>query len=230
MDTTTRSGYQHPHQTAHDNQIDEILENIWVYEEAHPGNHCTAECLKELKVTAEELEEMIRVNLITMSGAEVMLQEQAQSRVRRIIRAHRLAECLLSEAFSINEESMEQHACSFEHILCQPVLDSVCTLLGHPKYCPHGKQIPPGECCLTKNNNAKPIVFPLTDLDIEEEGKIVSILTQKHQRLDFLTSLGIHPGSIFFLESKKPVYVLRIGETRYAIEEDVVRDILVRRI
>jgi DtxR family Mn-dependent transcriptional regulator len=219
---------QHVQVRAH--QIDEILERIWLFEEDHPGKHCTMNDMKSMKIEKEDIEEMVADHLISVENGEIMLNDKGQNRAHRIIRAHRLAECLLSEAFSFSDETIEKHACSFEHVLCQPVVDSVCTLLGHPKYCPHGKRIIPGKCCQAKENNIKPFVFPLTDLDIEEQGKIVSIFTSKVQRLDFLTSIGIHPGTAFFLERKKPVYVLKVGESRFALEEDVARVILVRRL
>jgi DtxR family Mn-dependent transcriptional regulator len=218
------------HHSIRAHQIDEILEQIWMYEENHQGKNCSLENLAEHKVTEIDINEMVQHGLVNQVDKRIVLQNKGKERVRRIIRAHRLAECLLSEAFSFPEETLEIHACSFEHVLCQPVVDSVCTLLGHPRCCPHGKRIPEGPCCRDGADNIKPIVFPLTNLNIEENAKIVSIFTQKNQRLDFLTSVGIHPGTTFFLERKKPVYVLKIDETRFAIEEEVARDILVRKL
>ena len=43
--------------------------------------------------------------------------------------------------------AVETNACTFEHILSPEVTDRICTFLGHPKTCPHGSPIPPGECC-----------------------------------------------------------------------------------
>jgi len=32
--------------------------------------------------------------------------------------------------------------------------DSICSFLGHPKFCPHGKPIPRGACCLQAEKTA----------------------------------------------------------------------------
>lgn len=228
--TAYRNGSLSQHSSIRSNQIDEILERIWIFGEENPGNDCTPGNLHGINVSDIDLKEMTDEKLISVGGEKIALLDKGMERVRRIIRAHRLAECLLSEAFSFSEETMEKHACSFEHVLCQPVVDSVCTLLGHPRHCPHGKSIPAGGCCLEKANSVAPIVFPLSELDIESFGKIVTIFTQKHQRLDFLTSAGIQPGMEFFLERKDPVYVMKMDESRFAIEEEVARDILVRAL
>ena len=34
-----------------------------------------------------------------------------------------------------------------EHVLDANLTDSVCTFIGHPRVCPHGKPIPTGACC-----------------------------------------------------------------------------------
>jgi DtxR family Mn-dependent transcriptional regulator len=38
-------------------------------------------------------------------------------------------------------------ACRMEHIIDPEVTDSICSFLGHPRRCPHGKSIPTGDCC-----------------------------------------------------------------------------------
>jgi len=34
-----------------------------------------------------------------------------------------------------------------EHIIDPEVTASICSFLGHPRKCPHGKPIPSGNCC-----------------------------------------------------------------------------------
>jgi len=46
-----------------------------------------------------------------------------------------------------SESEIEQQACKFEHILSPEATDKICTFLGHPRTCPHGAPIPPGQCC-----------------------------------------------------------------------------------
>jgi putative ABC transport system ATP-binding protein len=74
--------------------------------------------------------------------------ERGRQRAADIIRRHRLAERLFMETLHMQDErQIEQQACKFEHILSPEATEKICTLLGHPKTCPHGSPIPPGACC-----------------------------------------------------------------------------------
>jgi putative ABC transport system ATP-binding protein len=78
----------------------------------------------------------------------VELTPQGRERASSIIRRHRLAERLFTDSLAMDSESeIEQQACKFEHILSPEATDKICTFLGHPRTCPHGAPIPPGECC-----------------------------------------------------------------------------------
>ena len=45
-------------------------------------------------------------------------------------------------------------ACKFEHIISPELDERICSFLGHPKTCPHGNPIPPGDCCNHKNKES----------------------------------------------------------------------------
>jgi putative ABC transport system ATP-binding protein len=78
----------------------------------------------------------------------VELTPHGRERASSIIRRHRLAERLFTDSLAMDSESeIEQQACKFEHILSPEATDKICTFLGHPRTCPHGAPIPPGECC-----------------------------------------------------------------------------------
>jgi DtxR family Mn-dependent transcriptional regulator len=76
----------------------------------------------------------------------------------------------------------------------------------------------------------KPLVIPLEELGLGEKGRIVFIIPKSHQRLDRLSTLGIVPGSIVRMHQKNPSYVLQVGETTFALDQDIVRDIYVKRV
>ncbi len=75
----------------------------------------------------------------------------------------------------------------------------------------------------------KPLVIPLDELGLGEEGRIVFIAPKSHQRLDRLSTLGIVPGSIVRMHQKNPSHVLQIGETTLALDKDIVKDIYVKK-
>jgi DtxR family Mn-dependent transcriptional regulator len=211
-------------------RVDELLELIWTMREKGVSD------LDQLLETAPDVEAnhllrlMIKDDLFNVDGNRVVLKERGEEKAREIIRRHRLTERLLSEIFEMSEEEVEEEACKLEHILSPGVTESVCTFLGHPPTCIHGKPIPRGECCAKFKKEMKPLVIPLEDLGLGEEGRIVFIAPKSHQRLDRLSTLGIVPGSIVRMHQKNPSHVLQIGETTLALDKDIVKDIYVKRV
>ena len=63
------------------------------------------------------------------------------------MRRRRLAEVLFSSALHLPDPEVELAACRMEHIIDPEVENSICSFLGHPRNCPHGRPIPQGNCC-----------------------------------------------------------------------------------
>ena len=53
----------------------------------------------------------------------------------------------IKDTFRIEDQEVHSEACKFEHIISPELDQRICTFLGHPKTCPHGNPIPPGDCC-----------------------------------------------------------------------------------
>ena len=211
-------------------RVDELLELIWTLREKGVAD------LDQLLEEAQDVEarsilrSMNRDGLFEMDRNQMVLKERGEEMAREIIRRHRLTERLFTEVFEMSEEEAEKEACTLEHILSPNATDSVCTFLGHPPTCFHGKQIPRGECCAKFKKEIKPLVIPLDDLGLGEEARIVFIAPKSHQRLDRLSSLGIVPGSIVRMHQKNPSHVLQLGETTVALDRDIVKDIYVKKV
>jgi len=73
-------------------------------------------------------------------------------------------------------------------------------------------------------------VLPLTELEVGSQAKIVFITPKSHATLDRLGSMGIIPGSSLRLHQKRPAFVIRVGETDLAIDEEIARQIYVKRL
>jgi len=211
-------------------RVDELLELIWTFREKGVSD------MDHLLETTQDIEAksilrwMNKAGLFEMEGNRMVLKERGEEKAREIIRRHRLTERLLFEIFELSEEEVEEEACKLEHILSPGVTESVCTFLGHPPTCIHGKPIPRGECCAKFKKEMKPLVIPLDELGLGEEGRIVFIAPKSHQRLDRLSNLGIVPGSIIRMHQKNPSHVLQIGETLLALDRDIVKDIYVKKV
>jgi len=218
------------HHGAEAERMDELLELIWKLREE--GVSDVSQLLNStLDAEARSiLRQMVRDNLFQVDGDRMILKERGEEKAREIIRRHRLTERLFSEIFEMSEDEAEEEACRLEHSLTPAATESVCTFLGHPPTCMHGKPIPRGECCAKFRKEMKPLVTPLEELGLGEEGRIVFIVPKSHQRLDRLSTLGVVPGSIVRMHQKKPSHVLQIGETTLALDKDIVKDIYVKKV
>ena len=177
---------------------------------------------------ARILEAMQRDTLIAIDEAQnVVLLPAGKAQASQIIRRHRLAERLLCDVLGLKVEDSEGPACEFEHLIAKDITNSICTLLGHPRFCPHNRSIPEGECCRQAREELRPIVVSCDQLDVGESAKIAYVCAREHALVSKLASLGITPGGPVRLLQKWPAYVLMCDETEVAVEEEVARRIYV---
>ena len=155
---------------------DEILELLWTLREERKASR--AEVLRSAAEPGPDrlLEELVEGGMVDASGEEILLTKSGEDRARGIIRRHRLAEVLLHNLFDLDDPQLENSACQFEHILSEPVVESVCTFLGHPPACPHGRPVPRGECCNRIRTEIRPLVMPLTEASLGATVRIVAAL------------------------------------------------------
>ncbi|MDN3514236.1 MAG: metal-dependent transcriptional regulator [Candidatus Brocadia sp.] len=210
---------------------EEILELIWTIEEDR-GTVEKDPLIKKIHLPTSEqiLNSLIHENYVTITDNKVALTKKGRADARLVIRRHRLAERLLNDVLDVKEDAMNSSACKFEHILDEEVTASICTLLGHPVTCPHGKAIPPGECCEKANKEIRPVVMPLSEMRSGDTAKVSYIVTKYHERLDRLSSMGLLPGVQIRLHQRQPTYVIQMGETQIAIDGAIARDIYVRLV
>ncbi len=125
-------------------RIDEALELLWVLnEEDHQS-------LARFRLSSEDddIEALLGTlqseGLAGISGDIIKFTDTGRLQARALIRRLRLAERLFTDVFEMREDTVIADACKMEHILSEELTDSVCTFLGHPQTCPHGKRIPRG--------------------------------------------------------------------------------------
>lgn len=211
-------------------KMEEVLESLWTQREK--GESRSEKVLEstEADVDLQILAEMAKKGLVTLKGDSVFLTEKGERQAEGIIRRHRLAERLLVDVLQRHPEEAESSACEFEHSLAPEVVEGICTLLGHPQECPHGRPIPEGQCCKETRRSVASLVVPVTELKSGEVGKIVYIRTTQHARLDKLMAFGLSPGTLIRLHQRYPSFVIQCDQTQLALEEAVAKDILVRRL
>lgn len=214
-----------------DNKLtDEILELIWTLREQ--GSSKYAEIVSGIGQSdvPEALRKMEISGLLSVAGDKVEFKDRGEIRARDLIRRHRLAERLFHDVMDVGMQESEETACEIEHVLSPTVTDSVCSFLGHPPTCPHGKSIPRGKCCSKYRAGIKPLVIRLKELEVGATCRIVFIVPSENSRIERLASMGIVPGSILKLKKKRPSFVLEIDETMLALDTSIVEEIYVKQI
>jgi DtxR family transcriptional regulator, Mn-dependent transcriptional regulator len=216
-----------------DRKVEELLETV--YTERELGRHEAEGILSRAGEHAGErgagdFRELEAMGLVRLDGPRVALTETGERRAGGVVRRHRLAERLFRDLLDVSEGTMESQACEFEHILSPEATDSVCTLLGHPPTCPHGKAIPPGDCCGTFQRTVRPLVTGLRSFELGATGRIVFIAPKFHDRMDRLAALGVIPGSEVRLHQRSPSYVIEVGETTIALDPEIAGEIYVKRV
>jgi DtxR family Mn-dependent transcriptional regulator len=86
---------------------------------------------------------MERDGLLHVSGdRHLALSETGRALATRVMRKHRLAECLLVDVIKLPWEEVHIEACRWEHVISENVERRLFEMLGRPERCPHGNVIP----------------------------------------------------------------------------------------
>lgn len=201
---------------------DEMLERLWqLGERGSPTRDALAEALKG-RYREEDLRRLAADGLVAVDGDDVVLTAPGRSHAARLIRAHRIGERLIHDVLG---REFESGACELEHIMATEVVDGICTLLGHPRECPHGFPIPEGDCCRSSARYAQKVIVPLTELAVGQSARVAYVYTRSDQQLHRLASLQIRPGTTVKLHQVSPSYVIECDEASIALDTEVARAI-----
>lgn len=134
--------------TAEAEHVEMYLKAIWhIKERNEPVKISTI--AKMLNVRQPSVVQMLKKlneqNLVNYSKAGVSLTESGEKVGSSMMRNSRLLEVLMDSALKV--EIDEEMVCGIEHHMSRQFTDALCTMLKHPRKCPHGHAIPPGTCC-----------------------------------------------------------------------------------
>ena len=135
--------------TAESEHIEMYLKAIWYIRERGEDVKVSS-IAKLLNVTQPSVVQMLHklndANLLTYNkGNLVEMTSEGQRIGKQMIRNTRLLEVMMKDALKI--EIDEEMVCGIEHHMKKIFTDALCTLLKHPRKCPHGHNIPAGKCC-----------------------------------------------------------------------------------
>ena len=201
---------------------DEVLERLWQLRERGTASVETLRASLKGRFDTADLDRLVEDGMVLREEETLTLTGMGSGHAERLIRAHRIGERLIHDVL---DREFESGACEFEHILATEIVDAICTLLGHPRECPHGFAIPRGECCRVSARYVQKIVVPLTELQIGQTARVAWVYTRSDQQLHRLTSLQNRPGSIVKLHQDYPSYVIECDGASIAMDDEVARSI-----
>jgi DtxR family Mn-dependent transcriptional regulator len=201
---------------------EEYLEVLWYMKEDSSASlaHFREELREEFR--PELLAELAEAGIVELEEERIQLTASGREHTRKLIRSHRLAERLVHDVLGVE---YEKGACEFEHILNPDLVDSICTLLGHPRECPHGMPIPEGECCRQGTQAVESSVVSLPELRVGEEARVAYVYASSDQQLHRLDNLLLRPGARIRLHQRRPSFVVECEGSLIAVDDRVAANI-----
>ena len=215
-------------------RLEDLLKYIW--EHQFEG--------RDLNLSLEELERLEKEGYIRVDRDDAhkdssdkhrsqrlrkcKLTEKGLKTAQNLVRLHRLAERMLSDLLETSDDEVERSACRFEHIISEEVEEAICTLLGHPTTCPHGRRIPKGKCCKRDMKEVKRVIYRLSELKPGDMGE-VKYIVGGDEIIRKAIALGIFPGNTVRVIRIFPTFVVQIANSQIALDEDVASRIYLIR-
>lgn len=205
----------------------EILERLWIHSQEAKKDGLP---LVEAGVALGDapVQELVSSRLVDVRDDHLRLTAAGRPEAESAVRRHRLAERLMADVLDTSDPMMDESACRFEHLLHRELEQRVCTLLGHPKVCPHGRPIPPGDCCRRAAKGEPQLVAPLSAVKPGRSGTIAYLNTQEPRELQKMMGMGILPGMPVELIQDFPSYVFRVHHSQFAVDKELASRIYVR--
>jgi len=140
--------------TADAEHVEMYLKAIWHIKEKNEPVKISV-IAKMLNVRQPSVVQMLKKlnvkELVEYNKAGVTLTETGEKIGSSMMRNSRLLEVLMDSALKV--EIDEEMVCGIEHHMNMQFTDALCTMLNHPRKCPHDHDIPMGECCSKTESN-----------------------------------------------------------------------------
>lgn len=138
---------------------------------------------------------------LTDSGRQVALE---------VIRHHRLLETYLAQALGVPWDEVHAEAEVLEHVLSERLEERISSLLGDPRFDPHGHPIPAKDLSMpSASERSLWTVRPGEKIAVERVSDTVS------EALRYLAQVGIRPGALVEVVERGPLngpLYVRVGD------------------
>jgi DtxR family Mn-dependent transcriptional regulator len=210
------------------NKKEEFLETLWHMHERGQKSFKSFCELLGAEFDQKLLDELVsdKLAIVDAGAGTITFTKAGEEYGRRLIRAHRLAERLIRDVLG---RDAEQSACEFEHIVSPELVDGICTLLGHPRECPHGMEIPEGECCRRSATSAESQVIPVTRMEVGQKSRIAWVQCKNDAQMHKLEDMQLRPGVEITLHQTYPSFVIECEGSSVAFDTEIASRIRVWR-
>jgi len=98
---------------------------------------------QSVPTASQTVARMQRDGLLTVTGdRRIQLTPAGRAAATRVMRKHRLAECLLIDLLGLEWQLAHVEACRWQHVMSEAVERRLLDILGHPTESPYGNPIP----------------------------------------------------------------------------------------
>jgi DtxR family Mn-dependent transcriptional regulator len=189
-----------------------------------------AERLEVSAVSANEMiKRLVEQGLVThVPYRGVALTDEGRQKALQVIRRHRLWETFLVERLNLPWEVVHEQACRLEHATDERVTEALAAYLGDPSTCPHGNPIPEPSGELIRSP-----AIPLSQMAVGEAGRIVRILQEGAELLDYLAQHNIFPDQRVEVEAIAPFdgpLTVRVGGCTQVLGREAAERVLVEAV
>jgi DtxR family Mn-dependent transcriptional regulator len=190
---------------------------------------------------------MERDGLLRVEGdRQLAMTEMGRMLAMRVMRKHRLAECLLVSIIGMPWEEVHIEACRWEHVISDNVERRLVELLDYPVRCPHGNVIPglaelgvPDDATKRSDVATAEVDIAMTAMAIPAgEQVVVSRISEQVQSdsalMLRLKNIGIQPGrEVTLAASDNGVRVTgadRVGDLGAELSAEIAAHVFVSRL
>ena len=179
---------------------------------------------------------MERDGLLTVEGdRHLELSETGRALAMRVMRKHRLAECLLVDVIGLDWEEVHEEACRWEHVMSEAVERRLLDLLGHPTESPFGNPIPGlaelGEPGIAQDYRTGLVSLDTVDLTAAFQVIVRRIAEPVQTDITLMSNLrraGVRPGASVTVVAAPGGWLVGSGGETAELTRDVAAQVLVQ--
>lgn len=157
----------------------------------------------------------------------VTLTEKGTRIALEVLRHHRLVELYLHEKLHMPWDLVHEEAERLEHVISETLEDAMAAALNDPTVDPHGDPIPSKDGRIEAVEGA-----PLSIAELNQPYRVVRVLAQDPERLNYLGGLGLYPNAVITLLKRAPFsgpLLIDVAGEHHALAHDMAESVLIAR-